>query len=93
MSKQKATTVTVIFAIMLLAIDIGMYKLYPLGFFVLTGLLALYGFWKFSEAFFAWISEKPEEALEVPCVLHDDDLLPEDFTPTIESIMAEVAGQ
>ena len=93
MNKKKANTVAIIFAIMLAAIDFCMYKLYPLGFFAMTGLLALFGFWKFSEVFSAWLSEKPEETLEVPSVLHDDDLLPEDLAPTIESIMAEVAGQ
>lgn len=90
MNKKKATTVTVVFAVMLAAIDFGLYRLFPIGFFSLTGLLALFGFWKFSEAFSAWLTEKPVETLEVPSVLHDDDLLPEDFAPTIESIMAEV---
>lgn len=93
MNKKKANAVTIVFAIMLGTIDFCLFKLYPLGFYVLTGLLAMFGYWKFSEAFSEWLTEKPVEALEVPNVMHDDDLLPEDFTPTIESIMAEVAGQ
>ena len=93
MNKRKASTVTTIFAIMLAAIDFCLFKLYPIGFFILTGLLALFGFWKFSEAFSEWLAEKPVDNLEVPNVLHDDDLLPEDFTQTIESIMAEVEAQ
>lgn len=93
MNEKKATAVTVMFVVMLVAIDTGLYMLCPLGFVILTGVLALFGLLGLAVVFASWLAEKPVDNLEVPNVLHDDDLLPEDFTQTIESIMAEVEAQ
>ena len=91
MPKKKATLVTIIFAIMLVALDAFMLKLWIPGFGIVTGALALYGFLKFSQAFSSWLRDN-EKPLELP-IYHDDDLLPEDFTATVEDIMKEVENE
>ena len=92
MNKSKSIIVTVIFAIMLVAIDAFMLKLWIPGFGIVTGALALYGFLKFTQAFSSWL-RADEEPLELPVYHNDDDLLPEDFTATVEDIMREVEAE
>lgn len=96
MNKSKSVFVTALFAVMLAAIDAGMYKLFPLGFFVLTGALALFGLLGLAVVFSSWLAEKPEEpALDLPTVANftPDDQLPEDFGATVEEIMREVQSE
>lgn len=93
MSKKKATTVTVIFAVMLAGLDFCLWKVNLIAFVVLTGALALFGYWEAARVFSAWLSEKPEEpALDLPTVTSYTpvDQLPEDFSATVEEIMQEV---
>ena len=92
MNKKKASTVTVIFAIMLAAIEFGLLKLYPLGFAILTGILAGFGFCELAKLFSSWLSEKPEEPL-APVVACEQELLPDDFSLTFEDIMREVEAE
>lgn len=92
MSKKKATTVTVIFAVMLAGLDFCLWKVNLIAFVVLTGALALFGYWEAARTFSAWLSEKPEEPL-APVVACEQDLLPEDFSATVEDIMREVEAE
>ena len=92
MSKSKSVFVTALFAVMLAAIDAGMYKLFPLGFFVLTGALALYGFWQLSKGFLGWLLHN-EEPLALPEIHAEPVDLDEEFTQTWEEIMKEVQNE
>ena len=89
MSKSKSTAVTILFAVMLAALDFCLWRINKIGFVILTGTLALYGYWQAAVAFSAWLAVKPEEPL-APVVASEVDLLPEDFSATVEEIMAEV---
>ena len=44
MNKGKSTFVTALIAVMLGVIDIGLFRLYTPGFYILSGLFAAYGF-------------------------------------------------
>lgn len=88
MSRQKSTLVTALVMLMLAVIDAGLLKLWPVGFGVLTGALAIYGYFKCAEAFSSWLAYKPVEysAPKFEC----DVPLGEEFTATYESIKAEM---
>lgn len=92
MSKSKSVFVTALFAVMLAAIDAGMYKLFPIGFFVLTGVLALFGFWQLSKRFQGWLLHN-EEPLALPEIHAEPVGLDESFTPNLEEIMKEVRDE
>ena len=92
MSKSKSVFVTALFAVMLAAIDAGMYKLFPLGFFVLTGALALFGFWQLSKMFLGWLLHN-EEPLALPEIHAEPVGLDEGFTATFDEIMAEMEAE
>lgn len=92
MSKSKSVFVTALFAVMLAAIDAGMYKMFPLGFFVLTGVLALFGFWQLSKGFLGWLLHN-EEPLALPEIHAEPVGLDEGFTPNLEEIMKEVRDE
>lgn len=92
MSKKKATTVTVIFAVMLAGLDFCLFKVNMIAFVVLTGALALFGYWEAARVFAFWLTEKPEEAL-APVMASDAELLPDGFTATVEDIMREVEAE
>ena len=64
MNKSKSVAVTVLFAVMLALIDMGLLKLWMPGFGIITGTLALYGFWKTAQGFSSWLCGG--EALELP---------------------------
>lgn len=93
MNKKKASTVTVIFAVMLAAIDIGLYKLYPIGFAILTGILALFGFWELAQVFSSWLTEKEEEPLSLPEMTGEPIGVSPEFSATFDEIMAEVEAE
>ena len=93
MSKKKASTVTVIFAIMLAAIEFGLLKLYPIGFAILTGVLAGFGFCELAKLFSSWLSDKEEEPLALPTITADTVDLGPEFTATYESIKAELEAE
>jgi hypothetical protein len=52
MNKNKSILVTVIFAVMLLGILASLYKLWTVGFYIISGIFALYGVVLFTSAFF-----------------------------------------
>ena len=89
MSKSKVSIVTVLFAVMLAALDFCLWRINKVGFVILTGTLALYGYYEAARTFSAWLAVKPEEPLE-PVLTCEQDLLPEDFSATVEEIMQEV---
>lgn len=93
MTTKKAKIVTAVFAVMLAGLDFCLWRVNLIAFVVLTGALALFGYWEAARTFSAWLSEKPEEpALDLPKVTSYTpvDQLPEDFSATVEEIMAEV---
>lgn len=92
MSKNKSIFVTALFAVMLAAIDAGMFKLFPLGFFVLTGILALFGFWQLSKAFMGWLVYH-DEPLALPEIRTEPVGVDEGFTATFDEIMAEMEAE
>lgn len=69
MKNGKATFVTLIISVMLLAIDIGLYKLWSLGFLALTGTLAAYGYLRGAFDFRRWLTKE-----------RDTDVKPIDFS-------------
>ena len=92
MDKKKSLFVTVLFAVMLAGLDYCLWRISTLGFLILTGALALYGYWMAAGAFYACLIAAPEDKLEPPVVLGEADLLPEDFSMTVEEIIKEVEG-
>lgn len=92
MNKKKATTVTVIFAVMLAGLDFCLWKVNLIAFVVLTGALAMFGYWEAARVFAAWLAEKQEDEL-APVVASEVDLLPPDFSATVEDIMREVQSE
>lgn len=67
MIKSKTTFVTVLIALMLAIIDAGLFKLCMPAFVILTGALALYGYFKGAADFCGWLrSEEPLSTLELP---------------------------
>lgn len=92
MEKRKANIVTAVFAVMLGGLDFCLWKINMIGFAILTGTLALFGYWEAARVFAAWLSEKQEDTL-APVIASDVDLLPPDFSATVEEIMAEVQNE
>ena len=92
MSKNKSIFVTALFAVMLAAIDAGLYKLFPIGFVLLTGTLALYGFWQLAKAFMGWLVYH-DEPLALPEIRTEPVGVDEGFTQTWEEIMKEVQNE
>ena len=70
MNKKKSALVTVLIYIMLVLIDLGLFRLYFTGFVILTGLLALYGFIRSFMDFKGWLVQEdpiaPLEMLDAP---------------------------
>ena len=64
MNKGKAVFVTVIIAAMLVVIDIGLYILCTPGFIVLTGTLALYGYFRGAGVFRRWLAKDEAPAMK-----------------------------
>lgn len=90
MSKNKSVFVTVLFAVMLAGLDFCLWRINMVGFVILTGTLALFGYWEAARTFSAWLSEKEETKLEPVMTTAEPSLLPDDFAATVEEIMAEV---
>ena len=67
MIKSKTTFVTILIALMLAVIDAGLFKLCMPAFVILTGALALYGYFKGAADFCGWLrSEDSLVTLELP---------------------------
>ena len=70
MNKKKSAFVTTIIFVMLVLIDLGLFRLYFTGFVILTGLLALYGFIRSLMDFTGWLVQEdtiaPLEMLDAP---------------------------
>lgn len=70
MNKKKSAFVTTIIFVMLVLIDLGLFRLYFTGFVILTGLLALYGFIRSFMDFKGWLVQEdtiaPLEMLDAP---------------------------
>lgn len=92
MNPKKARAVTILFAVMLAALDFCLWRINKIGFVILTGTLALYGYYEAARTFSAWLAVKPEDEL-APVVASDVDLLPPDFSATVEDIMREVQNE
>lgn len=93
MSKSKASIVTILFAVMLAALDFCLWRINKVGFVILTGTLALYGYFQAAAAFSAWLAVAPEEKLDLPIMAGEPELLPEDFSATVDDIMREVEDE
>lgn len=92
MNKSKAIFVTALLSVMLLVIDAGCLKLWPLGFGIITGTLAVFGFWKLVVAFSSWLEYEPEDGLDVPMLVPQEEL-GEVFTATYDEIKAEMEAE
>lgn len=92
MNKNKSILVTAIFAVMLLGILASLYKLWIVGFYIATGIFALYGVILFTFRFFRWlcIAGKAEEDLRPPVVEGEPFSLGEDFKATYDAIRYEI---
>lgn len=67
MIKSKTTFVTILIALMLAIIDAGLFKLCMPAFVILTGALALYGYFRGAADFCGWLRrEDTLFALELP---------------------------
>lgn len=88
MNKKKAVFVTILLAVLVLALDMCLYKIAAVGFAVLTGALALYGFWRCSLDFCGWLGKEPvttESSLELP-------IFNSERTYSVDDIVAEMGG-
>lgn len=91
MTKQKSTLVTALVMALLGAIAALMLIYWHKGLVVFGGMFAIYGCSKFAEAFYSWLSYKPESKLEVPMLAYDAPT-DEESEPTLESVMAEMGA-
>lgn len=64
MMKRKAVLVTVLIVVMLVIIDAFLWKQSKSGFFLLTGMITLYGGYRIAVDFCDWLCrpDKPQEA-------------------------------
>ena len=94
MNKSKSLIVTILFAVMLAAIDMGLLKIWIPGFGIITGALALFGFWKLAEVFAGWLQGDGDDIdpLELPSLKQEKetDLGDVDFSTAYDAIRAEV---
>lgn len=97
MSKKKATSVTILFAVMLAAIDMGLLKIWIPGFGIITGALAALGFWRLAEIFAGWLQGAGDDIdpLELPSLKDEPeiDIGDLDFSTAYDAIRAEVNGE
>lgn len=64
MKKNKALLVTVIIAVMLIAIDIGLIFLAPVAAVIIAGLFLLYGLFRSFHDFYLWLNkDEPEKTI------------------------------
>jgi hypothetical protein len=94
MNKSKSLIVTILFAVMLAAIDMGLLKIWIPGFGIITGALALFGFWKLAEVFAGWLQGAGDDIdpLELPSLKQEEEvnLGDVDFSTAYDAIRAEV---
>lgn len=93
MNKSKSFIVTILFAVMLAAIYMGLLKIWIPGFGIITGALAALGFWRLAEIFAGWLQGAGEDIdpLELPSLKQEEtDLGDVDFTTAYDAIRAEV---
>ncbi len=95
MNKNKSILVTVIFAVMMLGILASLYKLWTVGFYIFTGIFALYGVVLFTFRFFRWLcsDSKAEEDLRPPVVEGEPFGIGEDYAATYDQIRYEVQNE
>lgn len=60
MNKGKSTFVSALVAVMLAVIDAGLYKLYTPGFFILTGIFSIYGYFHSAVDFRRWLCQNDD---------------------------------
>lgn len=93
MNKSKSLIVTILFAVMLAAIDFGFLKIWIPGFGIISGALAALGFWRLAEIFAGWLQGAGEDIdpLELPSLKQEEtDLSDVDFSTAYDAIRAEV---
>lgn len=95
MKKSKSMIVTAIFAVMLLGILASLYKLWIIGFYIFTGIFALYGVVLFTFHFFHWLCNdgNAEEELRPPVEEGEPFSLGEDFQTSYDQIRYEVQNE
>ena len=100
MNKSKSLIVTILFAVMLAAIDFGFLKIWIPGFGIITGALAALGFWRLAEIFAGWLQGTGDDIdpLELPSLKlekqeKETDLSDVDFSTAYDAIRAEVNGE
>lgn len=89
MNKKKAVFVTILLAVLLAALDVCLFKIAFIGFAIVTGILALYGFYRCSIDFYGWLGKEPatsETSLELPVFSNEREF-------TYDDIIAEVRGK
>ncbi len=62
MKKGKALFVTIIITIMLIIIDISLFKLNRNGFIILTSAITVYGYFRAASDFCGWLIQDAEES-------------------------------
>ena len=95
MNKNKSIIVTAIFAVMLLGILASLYKLWIIGFYIISGIFALYGVILFTLRFFRWLCNdgKAEEELRPPVEEGEPFSLSDDFKTAYDQIRYEVQNE
>lgn len=66
--KKKITFVVFLLAVMLIAICVSLYRLYMPGFYIVTAILAVYGFCSAARDFRHWMIKDAPESAELPPV-------------------------
>ena len=75
MRNGKATFVTLLMAVMLIVIEVGLYTIWNTGFLIIAGILAVYGFIHGAFDFRSWLRNEPDPAI-LP--VFEDDILTEE---------------
>ena len=65
MKKNKALLVTVIIAVMLIAIDVGLIFLAPVAALIITGLFLLYGLFRSFHDFYMWLTKEESSKISL----------------------------
>lgn len=90
MDKRKSVFVTALCAAMLAVIVAGMHKILMVGFWIIVGAFALYGFARCAVDFCGWLGAESKEKPLEPVF---GDPLPDDYTATYDEIAAEVRAE
>ena len=93
MSKSKSLFVTILVAVLVAALDFCLWRINKLGFVILSGSLAVYGYYGLAKAFSQWRRSKDEEPLQLPEMHAEPVGVSPEFTATFDEIMAEVEAE